>query len=250
MRSQNHANRPGNSGFTLIELLTVIGIIAILASLLMVVIPQVVTRAKARKARLEMAQITAAIESYESRHGHFPVAPATAGLSTPPNPDLTYGGIFQTPTGPLSIGTVVSGSVIQNDQLVAVLMNFATYPNTTTPSVNANSQANPEKTDYLNAPMSGDTSSPGVGTDLVYRDPWGHPYVISLDLNDDGLCEDAFYKLPAISGGGLTGLILQTDGNYAFHGRIMVWSAGPDGKLNSGSPANRDENKDNLLNWY
>jgi hypothetical protein len=41
--------------------------------------------------------------------------------------------------------------------------------------------------------MSGDTNSPGVGTDLVYRDPWGNPYIITMDLNYDEMCKDAFY---------------------------------------------------------
>ena len=56
-----------------------------------------------------------------------------------------------------------------------------------------NYQKNPQQTIFLNAKMSGDTSSPGVGTDLVYRDPWGNPYVISMDLNYDEQCKDAFY---------------------------------------------------------
>jgi hypothetical protein len=33
-------------------------------------------------------------------------------------------------------------------------------------------------------------SSPGAGTDLVYRDPWNNPYVISLDRNGDGPTRD------------------------------------------------------------
>ena len=35
--------------------------------------------------------------------------------------------------------------------------------------------------------------------DLVYRDPWGNPYVISMDLNYDEQCQDAFYCLTAVS---------------------------------------------------
>ncbi len=29
----------------------------------------------------------------------------------------------------------------------------------------------------------------------------------------------------------------------------MVWSAGPDGKIDPGSPANQGANKDNILSW-
>ena len=38
---------------------------------------------------------------------------------------------------------------------------------------------------FLNATMSGDPTLPGVGPDLVYRDPWGNPYIITMDLNYD-----------------------------------------------------------------
>jgi hypothetical protein len=38
---------------------------------------------------------------------------------------------------------------------------------------------------------------PGVGTDLVYRDPWGNPYIITLDLNYDEKARDACYCHPA-----------------------------------------------------
>jgi hypothetical protein len=52
-----------------------------------------------------------------------------------------------------------------------------------------------------------------------------------------------------MSGGGLNGLILQPDGNYAFHGRITVWSAGPDGKVSIVVTADKAENHDNVLSW-
>jgi hypothetical protein len=29
----------------------------------------------------------------------------------------------------------------------------------------------------------------------------------------------------------------------------MVWSAGPDGKIDSGAPADKGANKDNILSW-
>ena len=235
-----------SAAFTLIELLTVIAIIGILAALVMTVIPKVITAAKVNKAKLQMQGIVLAIQGYDSTYSHFPVSHAAQAAA---NPDFTYGGTLQMASGPTTVGTLVGGSALQNDQLVAVLMNFSTYPNTATPTVNANFQVNPQKTDFLNASMSGDNSSPGVGNDLVYRDPWGNPYVVSLDLNDDGLCEDSFYRPASMSGGGLNGLILQPDSNYAYHGRIMVWSAGPDGKVSIVVTADKAENHDNVLSW-
>ena len=43
---------------------------------------------------------------------------------------------------------------------------------------------------------------PGVGNDLVYRDPWGNPYIISMDLNYDDKCQDSFYCKRVSSPGG------------------------------------------------
>jgi len=239
-------NTRGHSGFTLIELLTVIAIIGILAAMVMTVIPAVMKKAKVRKAQLQMLDIANAIEAFDASYGRFPVSHAAQSAA---NPDFTYGGTFQSPTGPVTVGTPVGSTVMSNAEVMAMLMDFATYPGTSTSTINTNHQSNPKQTIFLNATMSGDTSSPGVGTDLVYRDPWGNPYVITVDLSFNDLCEDAFYRQPAVSGGGLNGLILQADGNFAFHGKVMVWSAGPDGKVNASALANQGENKDNVLSW-
>jgi hypothetical protein len=36
---------------------------------------------------------------------------------------------------------------------------------------------------------------------------------------------------------------------YGYRGKVMVWSAGPDGKIDSSSLANQGVNKDNVLSW-
>jgi hypothetical protein len=132
--------------------------------------------------------------------------------------------------------------------------------------VNFSHAKNPQQTIFLNAKMSGyDPSSndqhPPGGVDIagVYRDPWGNPYVISMDLNYDEQCKDAFYSLtlvsstslPGNSSSGINGLINpdQTADNYQNHGKVMVWSAGPDGKIDQTAPADKGANKDNILSW-
>ena len=105
-----------------------------------------------------------------------------------------------------------------------------------------------------------DTNSAGVGTDLVYRDPWGNPYVITMDLNYDDQCQDAFYSLKGVSQqsgqSGFNSLGNSTDpngngNNFRYHGKVMVWSAGPDGKIDrsASARANTGFNKDNVLSW-
>ena len=149
--------------------------------------------------------------------------------------------------------------MMTNAEVIAILMDITNYPGNGTPTINTNHVKNPQQTVFLNAQMSGDNPElpPGVGTDLVYRDPWGNPYVISMDLNYDEQCQDAFYCQWAVSHqSGTTGLNgLVSSGNAAnqddfkYRGTVMVWSAGPDGKIDPTAPANQGVNKDNVLSW-
>ncbi|HXU77786.1 MAG TPA: hypothetical protein VN794_14525, partial [Methylomirabilota bacterium] len=99
--------------------------------------------------------------------------------------------------------------------------------------------------------------------DGVYRDPWGNPYVITLDLNNDEKARDSFYSLPAVSAmpntpttpaPGLNGLIptafnVRGVPAYEANSPVMVWSAGPDKGIDPASKANQGMNKDNVLSW-
>jgi hypothetical protein len=103
--------------------------------------------------------------------------------------------------------------------------------------------------------------------DGVYRDPWGNPYIITLDLNYDNKCRDALYRWDATSSRkprdgdpvGVLGLY-QNAGKNTFEApdSVMVWSMGPDGKavaVDSNFPlplvplAPEPPDKDNILSW-
>jgi prepilin-type N-terminal cleavage/methylation domain-containing protein len=255
------ARRP-RAGFTLIELLVVIAIIGILAAMLLAVLPGVTNASKKTKAKLEAQSIATAIEQYDSAYGRFPVSGAVqtaAGTG-----DFTYGGSVFSNAGFAQI------TWTNNSEVIAILMNLTNYPNGSGSTINTNYQKNPQKTIFLTAKMSGwdppqgGNPQPGVGNDLVYRDPWGNPYIISMDLNYDDQTADAFYCLSAVSGAGgananpgLNGLVnpdLSKPNNFLYHGKVMVWSAGQptlNGKpvLDTGSQANSGQNKTHILSW-
>jgi type II secretory pathway pseudopilin PulG len=259
--------------FTLAELLVIIAIIVILALMLMSALTGG-GPAPVNKAKLEMSALCTAIEAYHSVYGRYPVSPAALeqaarDANDPASPisnngDFTYGGVLPAPHGKtIAVGTLVNGRPLPNSEVISILMDYTNFPNHPGQStVNTNHGLNIQNTLFLNTAKSSATNSPGVGPDLVYRDPWGHPYIITMDLNGDGQCNDSFYGLQQVSQHngaiGFYGLSNNVDagGNgphFQFHSPVMVWSVGP--KIGSpqgvdtNSPANVGANKNHVLSW-
>jgi len=244
-------------GFTLIELLVVIAIIAILAAMLLPVINISVTQAKKTKARLEVNQIANAVEQYQSQYSRMPVA---NWVQQSGSNNVTYGGIYNStaaaggvfpPTNSSASGWQLGNGSLRwggglyipnNSDVTAILLDLTNYPNSSQWTVNTNYEKDPARTVFLSGTYTADASSPGIGTDLNYRDPWGNPYIITMDLNEDNKAEDPFYALVWMSsttgtagGAGENGLSYQADGQnqyYQFHGNVMAWSMGPNGPYN------------------
>jgi prepilin-type N-terminal cleavage/methylation domain-containing protein len=223
--------------FTLIELLMVIAIIGILASLSLVVINRVREQGRIAEAKREINALKIAVLEYYSDTGRYPVSDAVVSVAG--KSDYTYNG------------------AIDNSEVMAVLVNRERYMDGT-PTINFSHLKNLKQKFYLSVPMADATNMPGLGPELVFRDPWGNPYIISFDLNYDGNCRDDFYCRSLVSkdsgATGFNGLLNPSDAtgasdDFQYRGGVMIWSMGPDRRMDPKSPANVAPNRDNILSW-
>ena len=223
--------------FTLTELLIVIAIIAIIAVLAGVGIPPydpAKTTAKKHIAQSEEGNLVAAINQYYAVYGQLPVssnAVAAAGTN-----DFTFGTVSKTPAGSGRLSSIMVDTpgeyVYQNynSEVIAILRddNFWPEVNKVTHHI-----YNPQQTLFFGAKAAPNTNSPGIGPDDIFRDPWGNPYIITLDLNQDHKCYDAtldrMYQLETP----------KPAGPLMVPGEAIVWSFGPSKTIKPGQPLNK-----------
>ncbi len=251
----------GNAvAFTLIELLVVIAIIGILAGMLLPAIARAKVAAKEKMAQVEMANLGAAISQYYNEYNSLPassLAVAAAGnlanpLGTGLGSDFTYGTYVKgtsAPQSPLEGKIIVGPSVISqnvqtpnskyqnvNSEVISILTDAAYYPETNVTRHTYNSRQLP----LFNARAAADTNSAGIDASTILRDPWGLPYIITLDLNYDGKCTDA----------GTWATLMGTT-SFSVPGSSMIWSFGSMKRADVSQPGlyTNAVNKHLLTSW-
>lgn len=203
-----------------------------------------------------MGGISAAILAYETAYAHYPLSSNDTNA-----PDFTFGTVG---TSDEAVGITNSFNYqANNSEAMIALMDLTSFPDGR-PTFNADHGRNPQNIVFLTVVMTSNTNSPGIGPDYVYRDPWGHPYIITIDRNNDKKCRDAFYKLASVSesASALHSKAFLVRANpaptdpdeardaYEVPGvAVTVWSFGPDGKADKTQKANEGVNKDNITSW-
>ena len=229
-RNQKPITQIQHGAFTLMELLVVIAIIAILAGILIPVVGRAKTKAKVAAARVEMAGLKLAIKSYHNDYSRWPYPSGAVPNSFG---DLTFG-----------YSEDVSGSFNDNSSLMRILM-------AEDPARNPKKNIYIEPKESLLEDIDNRSGFPGVSNSDRYHDPFGNPYIVSLDYDGDGNCTDALYGQPGVAENAAIGLV-ESDLGYVLKGRavgkVMIWTFGPD-KSSSVEGAMDGDNADNILSW-
>jgi hypothetical protein len=153
-------------------------------------------RPRSAEARGQMQHLENAIIQYKEEFGHFPISSSISKFNSN---DFTFG-TWNTSVSRLGI-TNATGLQANNSEIIAILMAWTNCP------------------DFLHV-SNVKYEYPGINANGVLCDPWGHPYIITLDLNGDNRCRDAFYRLASVSekdssAQGFNGLIRLTSSNQS-----------------------------------
>lgn len=218
-----------NAGFTLIELLVVIGIVGVLAGIILPVVSYVRRDAKVKLTKAEIRRLAATIAAYESHYGRVPVSKeAIEAAMASQTKDFTFG-------GRLDDGTQVSsydatGYATNNAELMGILQ-----------GVGSGSRYNLHKVNFVNGSYVEHSGIGGMGADGVLRDPWGSPYFVTLDVDQNGTVVDGFY-----------GVILKNvvgTNRIDLSGSVAIWSPGPDRQASITARPKEGVNRDNVVSW-
>jgi prepilin-type N-terminal cleavage/methylation domain-containing protein len=255
MKNKSPGQHRNPEAFTLVELLVVIAIISTLAALLLPAIGRAKITAKEKMTLVDMANLNSAISQYYSEYNSLPASTQAVTNASNHNEDFTFGTFVHGTGSPLDGQKIVSDLVVNknimtplspyqnvNSEVIAILTDAAYYPETSLPPPQNNHIYNPRQLPLFTGRPAADTNSPGIYPgDNILRDPWGLPFIITLDLNYDGKCVDPIWAqtLYPIAG----------NNNFSVSGSSMIWSFGQLKQIALNQPPNSSINKHLLTSW-
>ena len=194
--------RKAAPAFTLIELLVVISIVVVLIGLAFPAYQGVQNAARKTQAKNDLVQIVTAVNAFYTEYGKYPLPAGTGGE------DYVYG--------------LNSSSKPLFDSLRALDLT-----------------ENPRQIEFIKPPEAKDSNAPksGMGSiaDAQFYDPWGKPYVISIDSDYNNEVSNPYTAnagaVPKLRNG------------------VIAWSLGKDGQT-AGNDKNSGTSKDDVISWH
>tara|TARA_Y100000588_G_scaffold3000_3_gene4111 strand:- start:3138 stop:3899 length:762 start_codon:yes stop_codon:yes gene_type:complete len=252
-----------STGFTLLEMLAVVAIVAILVGILVPVIAKQKIKAKATLARTDCSAIANAITQYHmDNSSRFPLL-SRRKAGDRYDGGMTRGGDI---TFSLHDNSPIGRKPFTSDMMI--ILSGLDIPSADGQKINPGNALGGSKGAYLKSELTNDREKEGLGPDGIYRDPFGNPYVVTVDKSGDDRCWDMFYgakevsgtgpdqkldggadDMPAIGQHGLMKVVNGANVGYVLQGKAMVWSAGPDREISPGAGALMDKNYDNIIGW-
>ncbi len=206
--------------FTLIELLVVITIIAVLAGLLLPVTQRVLENSRKVTAKNTEAQIVAAVNSYQTDYGQYPVY---VGNNATPM-DTTFG----VDSGDNKTLFNVLRALNANDANTKTLN---TRQSVYFESKNVKNAGNPRDGFVVTTPAKGNKDVTLNTGDLV--DPWGNLYLVRIDTNYTNAVLNPYANASANANDDAATSSDPTSADYkkVLRTGVIAWTWGNDGVL-------------------
>jgi len=225
----------------LIELLTVIAIIAILMGLLLPALNAAKNAARKSQAKNDITNMVTAVKAFYSEYGFYPIAPGGAAA------DQEYGGANDQ-TGNQDVVNILRADANSADTLSS---------GTATTPISVNTR----EVVYLDVPLVKDNKNPKSGLSStsttastigankgagVWYDPWGTPYIVTIDGNYDGyvgpLATAVLLNYSDVN-------YVQFNGGNAVQGGVIAGSFGADRVQGSATNSKVFQGSDDILSW-